>query len=150
MHLENTTSDEYGPLYFDDPRAIIHFPDNEDKENMEENVEEHLDFRGERDISVIPQTPIKSKVKNNITRYSPAIVAALNNRFNMELEKEIILPQTHDNLSISSPNYVHGNICTRKIKHEGIVCGREAFRHKMCPYHWGLWKRENPFSNKPW
>ncbi len=141
MHSEENTTltgltslisdyDELGPLYFDDPRVIMCFTET-DKENT--------NFRGEGDF--VPQAPIKSKVKR-VTRYPPAFVTVLNNKFNAELENEAILSQAHDN-----------DICVRKIKSEGgisTICGRTVFRHEMCPYHWGLWKRENPFSNEPW
>jgi hypothetical protein len=133
---------------------------------------EDEDVGSEHTEIITPRAPVKS-IKSNIKKFNrppPAIVTSLNNRFNMELENEALTSELNSTQvgSHTSGQYIHinqknknmiclphksGYTCTRKIiseEGEKVICGRVAFRHEMCSYHWGAWKRENPFSNGPW
>lgn len=42
--------------------------------------------------------------------------------------------------------------CKMKIRRgprKGVSCGKQVFKYGKCPYHWGVWRKANPFMRTP-
>ena len=103
-------------------------------------------------------TLIDSPVKKNMLgrnnfRIPPAKITEMNNLFNSEMDKAAQEHHELVNFRVSPrKNTALVSLCTRKLKRgsrKGDLCGKSVYKYGICSYHWGVWKKNNPFLNHP-
>jgi hypothetical protein len=106
----------------------------------------------ENDILI--ESPVKKsgQVRNNF-RIPPAKITEMNNLFNSEMDK-IVQEQYElaDPIRAPQKNALLVGVCTRKLKRGNRVgdsCGKSVYKYGICSYHWGVWKKNNPFLKHP-
>lgn len=100
------------------------------------------------------RSPVKKSVpaRNNF-RIPPAKITEMNNLFNLEMDKAV--QEQHELVYFrESPqkSVKLVGVCTRKLKsgnRKGDSCGKSVHKYGICSYHWGVWKKNNPFLNHP-
>jgi len=97
--------------------------------------------------------PVKRKVSNGF-HATPAKITEMNDMFNKKMDEAtekdgvtsaILAQPTQTN----KPKF---KTCTRRLQRgnrKGEQCLRAAHKYGMCPYHLGVWKRNNPFLKHP-
>lgn len=99
------------------------------------------------------ESPIKNVLVRNNFHIPPAKITEMNNLFNSEMNKATQEQYEHVDFSVKSrKNTLLVGLCTRKLKRgnrKGDPCGKSVYKHGICSYHWGVWKKNNPFLTHP-
>ena len=91
--------------------------------------------------------PVKRKVSNNF-RSTPEKITEMNDIFNKKMNEAY----SEKVLIREIPPQPPFKKCTRRLKRgerKGEQCLKSSYKYNMCSYHWGVWKKNNPFLNHP-
>lgn len=92
--------------------------------------------------------PIKRKVSNGF-HATPAKITEMNDAFNKKMDEAAEKNEVTSETNKPRPKF---KTCTRRLQRgnrKGEQCLRAAHKYGMCPYHLGVWKKNNPFLKHP-
>jgi hypothetical protein len=105
----------------------------------------------ENDILI--ESPVKKSAPRNNFHIPPAKITEMNNLFNSEMGK--VAQEQYEVVGfIKSPQKSAKivGVCSKKLKRgsrKGEPCGKSVYKYGICSYHWGIWKKNNPFLKHP-